>query len=252
MPDILPSIQIEVEEVAVVCQNVDFVPFILEPSWQKVLEEELKKPYLVHLASFLKQERASNAAIYPPEELVFNALSQTPFDKVKVVIVGQDPYHGAGEAHGLSFSVPKGVAIPPSLRNIYKEISDDLGIAPPSHGCLLKWAQQGVLLLNATLTVREDTPLSHHKMGWELFTDAIIRKLANRDEPVIFVLWGKNAAQKCKNVEEIVQSKRHSILMAPHPSPFSAHSGFFGCGHFSKINDLLKERREVPIDWKID
>lgn len=232
-------------------QAVDFIPFILEPSWQKVLAQELQEPYLVHLSAFLKQERASKAAIYPPEELVFNALTHTPFDKVRVVIVGQDPYHGPGQAHGLSFSVPPGVPLPPSLKNIFKEMIEDVGITMPTHGCLFKWAQQGILLLNATLTVREETPLSHHKVGWERFTDAIIRELAKRKEPVIFVLWGKNASQKVELVQELKQNKQHFILTAAHPSPFSAHSGFFGCHHFSKINTILEREGLPKIEWQI-
>lgn len=234
-----------------VCQSTDFVPFMLEPSWQKVLAEELQKPYLVHLAAFLKQERAAKVAVYPSEELVFNAFTQTPFDKVRVVIMGQDPYHGYGQAHGLSFSVPKGTPLPPSLKNIFKELAQDLSVPPPFHGCLLNWAQQGVLLLNATLTVREDTPLSHHKIGWEQLTDAVIRELAKRKEPIIFVLWGKNAMQKCQNVRELNQNTQHTVLTAAHPSPLSAYNGFFGCHHFSKINALLEKQGESPIDWKI-
>ncbi|MBS0654952.1 MAG: uracil-DNA glycosylase [Verrucomicrobia bacterium] len=231
-------------------QAVDFIPFSLEPSWQKVLAHELQEPYLVHLAAFVKQER-SKVAIYPPEELVFNALTQTPFDKVRVVIMGQDPYHGPGQAHGLSFSVLPGVALPPSLKNIYKELVEDVGITMPSHGCLFKWAEQGVLLLNATLTVRQDTPLSHNKMGWERFTDAVIRVLAQRKEPVIFVFWGKNAAQKGENVKELGQNRHHFILTAAHPSPFSAHSGFFGCRHFSKINSILEKQGLQKINWQV-
>ncbi len=229
-----------------------FLPFMLELSWQNALFEELQKPYLTTLAAFLKQERASGAPIYPPESLVFNAFGQTPFDAVKVVIMGQDPYHGPGQAHGMSFSVPKGIPLPPSLQNIFKELAQDLGVKTPPHGCLLKWAKQGVLLLNATLTVRDSEPLSHHKKGWEQFTDAAIDALAKRKEPVIFVLWGKNAIEKCKNVESLAQNKQHIILTAPHPSPFSAHSGFFGCRHFSKINALLVERGAAPIDWSLD
>lgn len=222
--------------------------FTLEPSWQRALLDELKKPYIAQLAAFVKSERAKCDPIYPPEELVFNALLQTPFDKVRVVIVGQDPYHGPGQAHGLCFSVPVGVALPPSLKNIFKELQEDLGIQSPRHGCLLKWARQGVLLLNATLTVKESSPLSHHKRGWERFTDAIIQKLAEKDQPVIFVLWGKNALAKCKHILVPDQIKHHTVLTAAHPSPLSAYTGFFGCRHFSKINELLKD----PIDWQLD
>lgn len=231
---------------------LDFLPFALEPSWQKVLMDELQKPYLVELASFVKNERFLGKKIYPPEELVFNAFAQTPYDKVRVVIVGQDPYHGAGQAHGLSFSVPKGVKLPPSLQNIFKELHEDLQVPAPSHGCLLKWTEQGVLLLNATLTVMEKEPMSHHNRGWERFTDAAIRQLALKKEPLIFVLWGKNALDKCNHVAELKQNKQHTILTAAHPSPFSAHSGFFGCKHFSKINQILTEHGQRPIDWSLD
>lgn len=227
-----------------------FVPFDIEPSWNRVLAEELQKPYVTRLAAFVKQERELGA-VYPPEDLVFNAFRQTPYDKVKVVIVGQDPYHGPGQAHGLSFSVPKGVAPPPSLRNIFKELAEDLHLPIPNHGCLLKWAKQGVLLLNATLTVRQATPLSHHNQGWETFTDAVIRMLAQKQTALIFVLWGKNALEKCKNVPELVHAKHH-LLTAAHPSPYSASNGFFGCRHFSQINDILKKQGQEPIDWTLD
>ncbi len=222
--------------------------FTLEPTWQKALEDELHKPYIAKLANFIESERAKNEPVYPPQELVFNALSETPFDEVRVCIVGQDPYHGPGQAHGLAFSVPKGVKPPPSLKNIFKELQNDLLLAIPSHGCLVKWAKQGVLLLNATLTVKMSEPLSHHNHGWESFTDAIIRKLAEKKEPIIFVLWGNNAQKKCSHIEELSINGQHTILKAAHPSPFSAHNGFFGCRHFSKINALLKE----PIDWQLD
>lgn len=225
-----------------------FMSFTMEPSWQTVLEDELKKPYVSDLAAFIKGERCKSTPIYPPEELVFNALAQTPFDKVRVVLVGQDPYHGPGQAHGLCFSVPVGVPLPPSLKNIYKELASDLGITKPHHGCLLKWAKQGVLLLNATLTVQEGSPLSHHKKGWETFTDAIIQKVAEKKEPIIFVLWGKNAIAKCSRIAELTQNTQHTVITAAHPSPLSAYNGFFGCRHFSKINALLKE----PIDWQLD
>ncbi len=216
---------------------------VLDSSWKEVLEDELQKPYMGHLAAFVKEERLKSGPIYPPKELVFNALNETPFDRVRVVIVGQDPYHGPGQAHGLCFSVPHGIELPPSLKNIFKELRDDLAIALPKHGCLLKWAKQGILLLNTTLTVREGKPLSHAKQGWEQFTDAIIKKVAEKKTPVIFVLWGRNAQEKCASIDS-----RHPILKAAHPSPLSAHSGFFGCKHFSKINTLL----DTPIDWTLD
>ncbi len=225
--------------------------FILEPSWQKALTEELKKPYIFDLVSFVKNQREHHGPIYPPEDLVFNAFNKTPYDKVRVVIVGQDPYHAPGQAHGLCFSVPKGVKPPPSLKNIFKELHADLGIAPPMHGCLEKWAKQGVLLLNSTLTVQESKPLSHHRHGWEIFTDAVIRVLAQKPEPIIFVLWGNNALNKCKNIPELGQSK-HSILSTSHPSPLSAYTGFLGCRHFSKINKILQEQQQEPIDWQLD
>lgn len=222
----------------------------LEASWQNILEEEWSKPYLKNLALFLAQER-KNHTVYPPKEQVFAALNQVTFEKVKVVIVGQDPYHGEGQAHGLAFSVPKGIKPPPSLKNIFKELESDLGISPPSHGNLISWASQGVLLLNAVLTVRAKQPGSHAKKGWELFTDAIIEKLVQREDPVIFVLWGKFAQEKCRHF--LGQSTQaHFVLTAAHPSPYSVHNGFFGCHHFSKINELLKKQGKEPINWKID
>lgn len=216
---------------------------ILDDSWKKVLAEEFKKPYIASLAAFIKEEREKYGPIYPPKELVFNALNQVPFDKVRVVIVGQDPYHGPGQAHGLCFSVPPGVEPPPSLKNIFKELNQDLGIPIPRHGCLLKWAQQGVLLLNVTLTVRESSPLSHHKRGWEQFTDTIIQKLSEKPDPIIFVLWGRNAQLKGANI-----AKHHIILKSAHPSPLSAYNGFFGSRPFSTINKYLNP----PIDWQLD
>lgn len=225
--------------------------YTLEPSWQSALQEELQKPYISELASFVQKERMLGKKIYPPEELVFNALTQTPFTQVRVVILGQDPYHGPGQAHGLSFSVPDGQRLPPSLQNIFKELHADLQVPAPPHGCLLKWAKQGVLLLNVTLTVAENEPLSHHNKGWERFTDAVIQKLALRKEPVIFLLWGKNAQDACSRVPELLQNTQHTILCAAHPSPFSAYRGFFGCAHFSKVNALLQSRGEPPIDWRI-
>lgn len=231
-----------------------FSPFVLEKSWQALLREELEKPYMAELAAFVEREYATYPdAIYPPRDLIFNAFAQTPFDKVKVVIVGQDPYHGPGQAHGLSFSVPIGVPAPPSLQNIFKELKEDIGMPIPSHGCLLSWAKQGVLLLNASLTVRKSEPLSHHGRGWERFTDAVIQKLLEREDPLILVLWGKSAQDKCHFVKEHLSQPitRHVMLTAPHPSPFSAHSGFFGCRHFSKINELLIKQNKDPIEWDL-
>jgi uracil-DNA glycosylase len=221
----------------------------LEPSWKKALASHVKQPYIAPLCAFVEQERTtSKLPVYPPKELVLNALWQTPYDKVKVVIVGQDPYHGPGQAHGLSFSVPKGVPSPPSLQNIFKEIVADVGGEMPSHGCLMDWATQGVLLLNATLTVRQGEPMSHHGKGWEKFTDAIIATICERRDPVVFVLWGKSAQEKCKNIE-LNSNHPHLILKAPHPSPFSAHQGFFGCRHFSKINEFLRKLGKSEIKW---
>jgi uracil-DNA glycosylase len=234
-------------------RSIAFTPFVLEPSWRRMLGEELQKPYIVNLAAFVEREYAlSPTPIYPPRELIFNAFYQTPFDQVKVLIMGQDPYHGAGQAHGLSFSVPKGIKPPPSLQNIFKELEADLHIPKPSHGCLLSWARQGILLLNATLTVRQSEPLSHHGRGWERFTDAAVRKLEEREDPVIFVLWGKSAQDKCRFLREGGIPSRHFILTAAHPSPFSANNGFFGCGHFSKINAFLKQLGKEPIDWRLE
>lgn len=215
----------------------------LGPGWQEALADEFQKPYMAELAQFLKEERRL-MSIYPPAALVFNALHQTPLDRVKVVILGQDPYHGPGQAHGLCFSVPKGVPLPPSLRNIFKEAVDDAGIPPPPHGCLLDWAQQGVLLLNATLTVRQGQANSHAGKGWERFTDEVIRCLLGRG--VVFILWGRAAREK---VERVIRDE--FLLIAPHPSPLSASSGFFGCQHFSKANRHLEKIGVGPVDWTI-
>lgn len=229
-----------------------FTAFNLEPSWQEQLKKELQDPYILELASFIEREYAyAPASIYPKQELLFNAFYQTPFEKVKVVIVGQDPYHGEGQAHGLCFSVPQGIKPPPSLQNVFKELESDLHIARPSHGCLLPWAQQGVLLLNATLTVRQGEPLSHHGRGWERFTDAVIRKLEERKAPIVFVLWGKSAQDKCRFLCQGGGGTQHLMLTAAHPSPLSAHNGFFGCRHFSKINEFLKIHDRKPIDWSL-
>ncbi len=228
-----------------------FSPFVLEPSWQHKLEQELQEPYIADLAAFVEKEYATQT-VYPPKELIFNAFYQTPFDNVKVLIMGQDPYHGPGQAHGLSFSVPKGVKPPPSLQNIFKELEADVHIPKPNHGCLLSWAKQGVLLLNATLTVRQGEPMSHHGRGWERFTDAAVRKLEERKDPVIFVLWGKSAQDKCRFLREEGIPSRHFVLTAAHPSPYSANNGFFGCRHFSKINEYLEKQGKTPIDWSLD
>jgi uracil-DNA glycosylase len=219
---------------------------VLEESWKTALAEEFNKPYFMDLKVFLIEEK-KKYKVFPPGSLIFNAFNHTPFDKVRVVFLGQDPYHGSGQAHGLCFSVPEGVQKPPSLVNIFKELENDLGIKPPSHGNLSKWADQGVLLLNATLTVRENLAGSHQRKGWESFTDAAILKLSARKEPVIFVLWGNFAIAK----KELIDVTRHTVLTSAHPSPLSASRGFFGCRHFSKINEIMRKQGEPEIDWQI-
>jgi len=201
------------------------------------------------LREFVAKERQSGEEIYPPRDEVFSAFSYTAPEEVRVVIVGQDPYHGPGQAHGLSFSVKPGIAIPPSLQNIYKELKSDLGIAAPNHGSLIDWAKQGVLLLNATLTVRKKMPLSHHGRGWESFTDAVIDRLAKLPQPLVFFLWGKSAQQKVEQLH--LANERHLILKAPHPSPFSAYTGFFGSRPFSKANQFLVSHGLAPINWSL-
>ena len=219
----------------------------IEESWKVVLGKEFGKTYMAELKAFLVEEK-KRYRIFPPGSLIFNAFNQTPFGSVKVVILGQDPYHGFGEAHGLCFSVPEGVPNPPSLINIFKEIENDLAIPPPRHGNLTSWARQGVLLLNATLTVRENQAGSHQNKGWETFTDEAIRQLSAQREGLIFVLWGKFAEAK----EALIDKSKHFILTAPHPSPFSANRGFFGCRHFSRINELLKQMGKQQIDWRLE
>ncbi len=221
----------------------------LDQVWRKVLNDELKQPYMEDLAAFVAQERKGSEPIYPSADLVFNAFLQTPYEKVKVVIVGQDPYHGPGQAHGLCFSVQPGVQTPPSLKNMYKELHADLGLPIPSHGSLLPWAQQGVLLLNATLTVRQGQPKSHFGKGWERFTDAALTALLDRH--VVFVLWGRSAKEKLERVLEREGHASPQVLQAAHPSPLSAYKGFFGCGHFSKVNAMLVKMGRKPIDWSL-
>lgn len=218
----------------------------LEKSWHEHLKNEISQPYIQDLKNFLEHEKKTGKTIYPPEPLVFNAFLQTPFEKVKVVILGQDPYHGPGQAHGLSFSVLPGITPPPSLKNIYKELESDVGIPRPTHGCLISWAQQGVLLLNATLTVRAGEPRSHYGKGWERFTDAVIDVLAQRKAPLVFLLWGKSAQEKGHRV----LGTHHAVFEAAHPSPYSADR-FFGCHHFSKTNEFLKKNGKEPIDWAV-
>lgn len=220
----------------------------IEESWKEVLKDEFTKPYFQQVAVFLKTEKAAGKIIYPPGPLIFNAFNQTPFSKVKAVIIGQDPYHGAGQAHGLSFSVPNGINPPPSLINIFKEIQSDIGIAMPrEYGNLTRWAEQGVLLLNAALTVRANEPFSHAKIGWAEFTDAVIKKISGEKTGVVFLLWGKFAQEK----QVLIDESKHFVLKAAHPSPFSADKGFFGCRHFSKTNELLTRQGIAPIDWKL-
>lgn len=220
----------------------------LEPSWLEVLHEEFDKNYMVNLREFLKTEKAAGYKIYPKGSDIFNAFSKTPFDELKVVIIGQDPYHGVNQAHGLSFSVQKGITPPPSLKNIYKELVTDLpGFVIPSHGDLTEWAEQGVLLLNATLTVRDSTPASHQKKGWEEFTDQVIKTISEKKEGIVFILWGSHAQAKA----ELIDQKKHFIIKSPHPSPFSADRGFFGSKPFSKTNAILAKEGKKPIDWQI-
>lgn len=217
----------------------------LEPSWKARLGDYLLREDMQALSAFLRERVSSGARIFPPGTQIFAALDATPFEQVKVVILGQDPYHGAGQAHGLSFSVPPSVAIPPSLDNIYKELGRDLGLPRPAHGCLQRWAEQGVLLLNAVLTVEEGRPGAHQGKGWEGFTDAIVEALGREREHLVFMLWGSYAQKKGAAIDP----QRHRVLKAPHPSPLSAHRGFLGCGHFSAANAYLQRHGIAPIDW---
>jgi len=219
----------------------------IEESWKEVLKDEFEKTYFQHIVTFLKAEKASGKVLYPPGPLIFNSFKQTPFSKIKVVIIGQDPYHNTGQAHGLSFSVPDGIPKPPSLLNIFKELKNDLGIEISENGNLEKWASQGVLLLNASLTVRQNEPGSHAQIGWLQFTDEVIKKISTEKEGIIFLLWGKFAQEK----QSLIDEAKHFVLKAAHPSPFSASNGFFGCKHFSKTNEILMKQQKNPIDWKI-
>lgn len=219
----------------------------IEQGWKQILQDEFSKPYFEQIALFLKAEKKAGKVIYPAGPLIFNAFNTTPFDNVKVVILGQDPYHGPGQAHGLCFSVPYGVQPPPSLVNIFKEIQQDLGLPVPNHGNLEKWAQQGVLLLNASLTVEAHQPMSHSKVGWHHFTDDVIRIISEKKEHVVFILWGSFAKTKA----ELIDKNKHLILTAAHPSPLSAYNGFFGCRHFSKANDWLQAKGISAIDWSL-
>lgn len=217
----------------------------IESSWLEVLTDEFQQPYFIEIKKFLLEDK-KKYRVFPPGQLIFNAFNLTPFDKVKIVIIGQDPYHGYGQAHGLCFSVPKGIAKPPSLQNIFKELKEDLNINPPDHGDLSGWARQGVFLLNAILTVRENTPESHRNIGWENFTNAAIKNLSDKKEHLVFMLWGAYAQEK----EKLIDNTKHLILKAAHPSPFSANRGFFGCHHFSKANQYLIANSIDPIKWE--
>lgn len=219
---------------------------LIEEKWYQVLKEEFEKPYLTQIKSFLIEEKKHNI-VYPPSSLIFNAFNLTPFDDVKVVILGQDPYHNVGQAHGLAFSVPDGIQKPPSLQNIFKELNQDLGLPIPATGNLEKWAKEGVLLLNASLTVRANMAASHAKIGWQQFTDAAIRALSEKKHNLVFILWGNYAIAK----ENLIDHNKHLILKTVHPSPLSASRGFFGCHHFSKTNEYLINHNIKPIDWSL-
>ncbi|MBV9774673.1 MAG: uracil-DNA glycosylase [Gemmatimonadetes bacterium] len=218
----------------------------LPGSWQTLLADELEKPYFPKLRAFVDEERRTHT-VYPPEDDVFNALKLTPYERASVVILGQDPYHGPGQAHGLAFSVRPGVRPPPSLVNIFKELRDDLGCRIPNNGYLVPWAEQGVLLLNTVLTVRDGEPNSHKGKGWEKFTDAVIRKVNDKEDRVVFVLWGGNAGKKT----ELIDTGRHAVVQSVHPSPLSARRGFFGSRPFSQINTALREGGRPEIDWQL-
>lgn len=219
----------------------------IENSWKQVLQDEFDRPYFENVTLGIKKDILAGKTIYPPGSLIFQAFDRTPFDKVKCVILGQDPYHGPGQAHGLCFSVNDGITAPPSLVNIFKELQRDLGIPAPRTGNLTPWADRGVLLLNAILTVVARQPASHSKLGWEQFTDAVISRISQHREGIVFLLWGKFAQQK----EALIDTHKHFVLKAPHPSPFSADRGFFGCRHFSKTNELLTRQGLEPIDWSL-
>jgi len=219
----------------------------LEKSWKEALSAEFEQPYMQQLADFLRQEKQQDKVIYPPGTLIFNALNLTPLPQVKVVILGQDPYHGPGQAHGLSFSVPEGVAIPPSLLNIYKELQRDLNIPIAKHGCLQSWAEQGVLLLNTTLTVEQANAGAHAKAGWQRFTDRVIDCVSEQQEHVVFMLWGAHARSKGERID----TSKHLVLSSVHPSPLSAYRGFLGNAHFSQCNKFLQRTGQTPIEWEL-
>lgn len=219
----------------------------IESSWKEVLKDEFSKPYFQQVVMHIKTEKSQGKVIYPPGPYIFNAFNTTPVDHVKVVILGQDPYHGPGQAHGLCFSVQNGVPPPPSLINIFKELHEDIGVEIPNHGNLTHWAEQGVFLLNASLTVRAGEPMSHAKIGWATFTDTVIRKISDLKDHVVFMLWGKFAQEK----KVLIDETKHFVLKAAHPSPLSAHAGFLGCRHFSKANEWLISKGIDPVDWKL-
>ena len=219
----------------------------IETSWKEALQEEFCKPYFQQIVEFLKVEKTQGKIIYPPGSLIFNAFNTTPFGKVKVVLIGQDPYHGPGQAHGLCFSVQNGIVLPPSLQNIYKELHNDIGIPIPKTGNLTHWAEQGVFLLNASLTVRAGDPMSHSRIGWATFTDAVIQIISSQKKNIVFLLWGKFAQDK----QMLIDTTKHYVLKAAHPSPLSASSGFFGCRHFSKTNNFLVKNGIDPVDWAV-
>lgn len=219
----------------------------LEPSWKERVGDYFDRPDMQALSDFLRSELRDGKVIFPPPKQIFAALDATPFDQVKIVILGQDPYHGPGQAHGLCFSVQPGVAVPPSLRNMYVELQRDLSFTPPRHGCLTRWAEQGVLLLNAVLTVEQGRAGSHQGKGWEGFTDAVIEALNREREHLVFLLWGSYAQAKGR----LIDVRRHLVLKAPHPSPLSAHRGFIGCGHFSAANEYLVSHGVTPVDWTL-
>ncbi len=219
----------------------------VHPSWLGPLQAEFGQPYMAELRAFLREEMRLGKQVFPPSPLWFNALNSTPLDQVRVVILGQDPYHGQGQAHGLCFSVLPGVPVPPSLLNIYKELSQDVGFVPPAHGYLQSWAEQGVLLLNATLTVEQGRAGSHQGKGWERFTDAVVEVLNRQCEHLVFLLWGASAQRKGAHIDR----QRHLVLSAPHPSPLSAHRGFLGCRHFSQTNAYLTQQGRAPVNWQL-
>ena len=219
----------------------------IESSWKNILKSEFEKPYFLEAVTFLRMEKASGKTIFPPGSLMFNAFNTTPFDSVKVVLLGQDPYHGPGQAHGLCFSVPDSIQPPPSLVNIFKELQNDTGVPFPKSGNLTKWAQHGVLLLNASLSVRANEPMSHSKIGWAQFTDTVIRKISDLKKNIVFLLWGKFAQEK----QALIDETKHLVLKAAHPSPYSANNGFLGCRHFSKTNEYLVKNGIDPIDWSL-